>query len=151
MKLSSAAFYAMAATFAFETAAFSPVQTHAAARQTSLFAIANNQGIVGKEEKPEEERSVKSPILMKFAEAEIVANKVVEKVSEKVAKTMFAEKVVEKVVEKVAEKVVKATPDPMKKIFKQNAAWVESKTISDPEYFKKLGSGHKPNYLWIGK
>ena len=129
MKLSSALCFATAATFAFEGAAFSPVQTHAAARQTSLFAIATAKDIWGK--KSEDEES-KPPTAKKVA-------------------LNPPEHVAEKVAEKVVEKVVIAPPDPMKKIFKQNAAWVESKTISDPDYFAKLGSGHTPKYMWIGK
>jgi carbonic anhydrase len=32
----------------------------------------------------------------------------------------------------------------------QNKEWVNSKEAKDPDYFKKLGSGHSPKYMWIG-
>jgi ABC-type enterochelin transport system substrate-binding protein len=134
MKLNSALFCGLAATFAFEATAFSSAKNHAAARQTSLFAMASAKDITGK--KSEEEKS------MPFAADKVVLNP---------PEAKEAEMVAEKVVEKVVETVVIAPPDPMKKIFKQNAAWVESKTISDPDYFAKLGSVHKPKYMWIGE
>ncbi len=35
-------------------------------------------------------------------------------------------------------------------IFKQNLAWKKAKEDGDPDYFEKMGSVHKPKYLWIG-
>jgi hypothetical protein len=35
-------------------------------------------------------------------------------------------------------------------VFEQNEVWRQSKLKIDPEYFTKLGSGHKPKYMWIG-
>jgi carbonic anhydrase len=38
----------------------------------------------------------------------------------------------------------------MEKIFEGNRQWVAHKTSQDPEYFKKLALGQKPEYLFIG-
>src|SRR4051812_46158954 len=38
----------------------------------------------------------------------------------------------------------------MEKIFRNNREWVESKLANDPEYFKRLAVGQKPEYLFIG-
>ena len=35
-------------------------------------------------------------------------------------------------------------------LFHNNKKWVQKKLIEDPEYFKKLGKGQSPDYLWIG-
>jgi len=35
-------------------------------------------------------------------------------------------------------------------IFHQNHLWVESKKAADPLFFDKLGSIHRPDYMWIG-
>ena len=35
-------------------------------------------------------------------------------------------------------------------IFQQNKEWKDRKEREDPDYFKKLGSGHHPTYMWIG-
>jgi len=35
-------------------------------------------------------------------------------------------------------------------IFEQNEAWVRANLDKDGKYFDNLGSGHKPDYLWIG-
>eukprot|EP00978_Attheya_sp_CCMP212_P033053 scaffold131606_cov54-Attheya_sp.AAC.1 len=35
-------------------------------------------------------------------------------------------------------------------IFEQNLEWKAEKEAEDPDYFTKLGSQHKPAYLWIG-
>jgi carbonic anhydrase len=35
-------------------------------------------------------------------------------------------------------------------IFAQNEKWVRDKEAEDPNFFKKLGSGHNPSYMWIG-
>lgn len=37
-----------------------------------------------------------------------------------------------------------------KKLIEGNRLFSLSKTFSDPEYFKKLSLGQKPDYLWIG-
>lgn len=37
-----------------------------------------------------------------------------------------------------------------KKLIEGNRLFSLSKTFGDPEYFKKLSLGQKPNYLWIG-
>lgn len=37
-----------------------------------------------------------------------------------------------------------------KKLIDGNRLFSLSKTFNDPEYFKKLSLGQKPNYLWIG-
>lgn len=45
-------------------------------------------------------------------------------------------------------------PTPTKNIeniFEQNEQWIRSKLEDDPDFFNKLGSGHNPTYLWIGK
>jgi hypothetical protein len=36
-------------------------------------------------------------------------------------------------------------------IYAQNQIWKDSKLDKDKDYFNKLGSGHAPNYMWIGK
>lgn len=38
----------------------------------------------------------------------------------------------------------------MERIFKNNRKWVAEKIAKDPEYFKKLAKGQKPEYLFIG-
>lgn len=38
----------------------------------------------------------------------------------------------------------------MEKIFNNNRKWVESKLAVEPDYFKKLAAGQKPDYLYIG-
>src|SRR3954465_2363514 len=35
-------------------------------------------------------------------------------------------------------------------LFHNNKKWVHKKLMEDPEYFKKLGKGKEPDYLWIG-
>jgi carbonic anhydrase len=35
-------------------------------------------------------------------------------------------------------------------LFHNNKKWVHKKLMEDPEYFKKLGKGQQPEYLWIG-
>lgn len=35
-------------------------------------------------------------------------------------------------------------------IFRQNQEWKHGKLRQDPFFFKKLGSVHKPRYMWIG-
>ena len=35
-------------------------------------------------------------------------------------------------------------------LFRNNEQWVESKTLQDPAYFKKLARDQDPTYLWIG-
>lgn len=35
-------------------------------------------------------------------------------------------------------------------IFRQNELWVEAKKAQDPAFFDKLGSVHRPDYMWIG-
>jgi type IV secretory pathway VirB10-like protein len=35
-------------------------------------------------------------------------------------------------------------------IFRQNQEWKHSKLRQDPFFFNKLGSTHKPRYMWIG-
>lgn len=35
-------------------------------------------------------------------------------------------------------------------IFAQNQQWKHSKLAQDPFFFNKLGSVHKPKYMWIG-
>jgi len=35
-------------------------------------------------------------------------------------------------------------------IFRQNELWVQSKKAKDPLFFEKLGSIHRPDYMWIG-
>jgi carbonic anhydrase len=35
-------------------------------------------------------------------------------------------------------------------LFHNNKKWVHKKLMEDPEYFKKLGKGQEPDYLWIG-
>jgi hypothetical protein len=36
-------------------------------------------------------------------------------------------------------------------IFAQNQVWKNNKLKDDPEFFNKLGSTHKPEFMWIGK
>ena len=38
----------------------------------------------------------------------------------------------------------------MEKIFENNRKWVQEKLAEDPEYFKKLTVGQKPEFLFIG-
>ncbi len=35
-------------------------------------------------------------------------------------------------------------------LFHNNKKWVQKKLNEDPEFFKKLGKGQAPDYLWIG-
>ncbi|CAM9537647.1 unnamed protein product [Chrysoparadoxa australica] len=35
-------------------------------------------------------------------------------------------------------------------LLKNNAKWVEERTSSDPDYFKRMASTHKPEYFFIG-
>jgi hypothetical protein len=39
----------------------------------------------------------------------------------------------------------------LRDIFRQNLAWKKAKEDADPNYFEKMGSVHKPKYMWIGK
>jgi hypothetical protein len=44
-----------------------------------------------------------------------------------------------------------AEPDKdISNIFRQNQEWKHSKLRQDPFFFNKLGSVHKPRYMWIG-
>lgn len=36
-------------------------------------------------------------------------------------------------------------------IYIQNQIWKQGKLDEDKDFFKKLGSGHAPDYMWIGK
>jgi hypothetical protein len=36
-------------------------------------------------------------------------------------------------------------------IYIQNQRWKQKKIDEDEDFFKKLGSGHTPDYMWIGK
>jgi hypothetical protein len=36
-------------------------------------------------------------------------------------------------------------------IYIQNQIWKKKHLEEDPDFFKKLGSGHSPDYMWIGK
>jgi carbonic anhydrase len=36
-------------------------------------------------------------------------------------------------------------------IYAQNQKWKNAKLAEDKDYFKTLGSGHAPDYMWIGK
>jgi hypothetical protein len=36
-------------------------------------------------------------------------------------------------------------------IYIQNQIWKQKKLDEDEDFFEKLGSGHKPDYMWIGK
>jgi carbonic anhydrase len=38
----------------------------------------------------------------------------------------------------------------IEELLKNNQSWVARKLISEPEYFKELGSGQKPPYLYVG-
>mmetsp|Transcript_10993 Transcript_10993/g.24224 ORF Transcript_10993/g.24224 Transcript_10993/m.24224 type:complete len:132 (-) Transcript_10993:801-1196(-) len=42
------------------------------------------------------------------------------------------------------------TDKDIENIFKQNEEWVQENLRKDKDYFNKLGSGHTPEYLWIG-
>lgn len=45
----------------------------------------------------------------------------------------------------------KTAPDMnLDNIFRQNEQWVRAKKAEDPLFFDKLGSVHRPNYMWIG-
>lgn len=46
---------------------------------------------------------------------------------------------------------VRSVDDAMSSIFENNEIWRKKMKENDPEYFDKLGSGHKPEYMWIGK
>eukprot|EP00542_Grammatophora_oceanica_P020975 CAMPEP_0194028742 /NCGR_PEP_ID=MMETSP0009_2-20130614/2646_1 /TAXON_ID=210454 /ORGANISM="Grammatophora oceanica, Strain CCMP 410" /LENGTH=289 /DNA_ID=CAMNT_0038668223 /DNA_START=151 /DNA_END=1020 /DNA_ORIENTATION=+ len=35
-------------------------------------------------------------------------------------------------------------------IFEQNRLWKADREATDPDYFKRLGAGHNPKYMWIG-
>jgi carbonic anhydrase len=37
-----------------------------------------------------------------------------------------------------------------KKLFENNKKWVQDTTAKDPSYFKTLGAGQSPQFLWIG-
>lgn len=41
-------------------------------------------------------------------------------------------------------------PDFTKKLLEYNKIWVKAMLDDDPDYFKKLGSRHEPEVLWIG-
>ena len=44
-----------------------------------------------------------------------------------------------------------AYPDKeLNQMFVNNIAWKKKQEEKDPDFFKKLGSEHKPNYFWIG-
>ncbi len=36
-------------------------------------------------------------------------------------------------------------------IYAQNQIWKNKKLEEDKDFFKKLGSGHSPDFMWIGK
>jgi hypothetical protein len=36
-------------------------------------------------------------------------------------------------------------------IYEQNQIWKNTKLDEDKDFFKKLGSEHAPDYMWIGK
>jgi hypothetical protein len=36
-------------------------------------------------------------------------------------------------------------------IYVQNQIWKQQKLDEDKDFFNKLGSGHAPDYMWIGK
>jgi len=38
----------------------------------------------------------------------------------------------------------------IERLFRNNAAWIESKTARDPDFFQRLASQQSPEYLWIG-
>jgi len=38
----------------------------------------------------------------------------------------------------------------MSNVFVSNKKWKAQKEAEDPNFFKTLGSVHKPNYMWIG-
>lgn len=38
----------------------------------------------------------------------------------------------------------------LNQMFANNIAWKKAQEAKDPEFFKKLGAVHKPNYFWIG-
>jgi len=35
-------------------------------------------------------------------------------------------------------------------VLKQNKEWVKEKVAENPEFYKELGTTHKPSYMWIG-
>jgi hypothetical protein len=39
----------------------------------------------------------------------------------------------------------------LQNIFYQNQAWKAMKLVEDPDFFKKLGSTHTPEFMWIGR
>jgi hypothetical protein len=39
----------------------------------------------------------------------------------------------------------------MSNIYRQNQIWKQQKLDEDRDFFNKLGSAHKPDYMWIGK
>ena len=50
-----------------------------------------------------------------------------------------------------AEKTPRPYPDKdIMDIFSQNQAWKQKKLVEDEDFFNKLGSEHKPDYMWIG-
>jgi hypothetical protein len=38
----------------------------------------------------------------------------------------------------------------LQNIFYQNQAWKAKKLVEDPDFFAKLGTTHKPDFMWIG-
>jgi carbonic anhydrase len=38
----------------------------------------------------------------------------------------------------------------LKNLFEKNNQWVSSRTLNDPEYFKRMSEQQAPKYLWIG-
>ena len=38
----------------------------------------------------------------------------------------------------------------LQNVFFQNQAWKAEKMAEDPEFFDRLGSTHKPEFMWIG-
>ncbi|WP_106390585.1 carbonic anhydrase [Enhygromyxa salina] len=42
------------------------------------------------------------------------------------------------------------TPDLFSRVFENNRRWARQRSESDPEYFKRLASGQKPEVLYIG-
>jgi hypothetical protein len=36
-------------------------------------------------------------------------------------------------------------------IYAQNQIWKNKKLEEDEDFFKKLGAGHSPDFMWIGK
>ncbi len=39
----------------------------------------------------------------------------------------------------------------LQNIFYQSQAWKAKKLVEDPDFFNKLGSTHKPEFMWIGR